>query len=219
MTNTERLLLFDLDGTILYSKDAIFNAINAALEFYGYETFSEEELLRNLRIPLEEKYRERTNSDPSPLMEKFREEYLRTYRETSYLHDGMLKLLERLKDNGVKMAIITLKEGNEAAQVVEEMGLGKYFSAIFGSQNPGYRPKPSPEHALFAIENFSIEKQKCALVGDMRGDILSAKSAGITAIGVAWCLRSPEQLYEAGADHVATEPDELEKILERLDYL
>jgi len=219
MVDTERLLLFDLDGTIIYSKDAIFNAINAALEFYGFEPFSEEELLRNLRIPLKEKYRTRTNADPRPLMEKFREIYLRTYRDTTYIHDGMIPLLKRLKDNGVKMAVITLKEGKEAAQVVEEMGLLKYFSAIFGSQNPEYRIKPSPEHACYAIDKYGIAKENCALVGDMRGDILSAKGAGITPIGVAWCLRNPKQLYEAGAEHVAREPGELEAILERLGFL
>ncbi len=219
MTDTKRLLLLDLDGTIIYSKDAIFNAINAALEFYGFEPFPEEELLRNLRIPLEEKYRMRTNADPTPIMEKFREEYLRTYRETTYIHDGMIPLLKRLKNNRVKMAVITLKEGKEAAQVVEEMGLKKYFSAIFGSQDPEYQIKPSPDHVNYAIDKYGIAKVNCALVGDMRGDILSAKGAGITAIGVAWCLRSPAQLYEAGADHVAREPGELEDILERLDFL
>ena len=57
------------------------------------------------------------------------------------------------------------------------------------------------------------------MVGDMRGHMLSARGAGITAIGVAWCLRSPAQLVEAGADFVATEPEELERILEELGFI
>jgi len=219
MTTADKLLLFDLDGTILYSKDAIFNAINAALICFGHEPFSEDELLRNLRIPLEDKYRMKCGGDPEPLMEKFRSEYLRTYRESTYIHEGMLPLLERLKKNGIRMAVITLKEGREAEQVVREMGLMKFFSAIFGSQNPDYRPKPSPEHVGFALRSLCVDPENCALVGDMRGDIMSAKGVGVTAIGVAWCLRSPEQLVKSGADHVATEPGELEEILEKLGFL
>jgi len=53
----------------------------------------------------------------------------------------------------------------------------------------------------------------------MRGDMMSAKGAGVTAVGVAWCLRSPKQLEESGADHVATEPGELVEILGELGFL
>ena len=219
MTTTRKLLLFDLDGTIIYSKDAIFNAINAALVCYGHEPFSEDELLRNLRIPLEDKYRMKCGGDPEPLMVKFRELYLETYLETTYIHDGMLPLLEKLEEKGTPMALITMKEGKEAEQVVREMGLERFFSAIFGSQNPNYSPKPSPEHVLYALEKLEAEPGNCALVGDMRGDMMSAKGAGVTAIGVAWCLRSPKQLVDSGADHVATEPGELVEILEKLGFL
>lgn len=219
MTSGEKLLLFDLDGTIIYSKDAIFRAINLALEFYGYEGFTEHELIRDLRIPLEEKYRMRTGRDAQPFMEKFREEYLRIYRQTTYIHEGMLALLEKLRDKGITCVIVTLKEGEEARQVVGEMGLGVYFSGIFGSQDPRYRTKPSPEHVRYAIGEFGVDGENCALIGDMRGDIMSAKEAGLTAIGVAWCLRSPDQLIDAGADHVATTPGELEEILVELGFL
>ena len=219
MTGHEKLLLFDLDGTIIYSKNAIFRAINLALEFYGYEGFTEDELIRDLRIPLEEKYRMRTGRDPRPFMEKFREEYLRIYRETTYIHEGMLPLLDKLREKGITCVIVTLKEGAEARQVVEEMGLGNFFAGIFGSQDPRYRTKPSPEHVRYAMGEFKVKAGDCALIGDMRGDIMSAKGAGLTAIGVAWCLRSPDQLIEAGADHVATTTGELEEILVGLGFL
>lgn len=221
MTITDRLLLFDLDGTIIYSKDAIFDAINLALVRYGYEPFTEDELINNLRVPLRDKYRIKIGGedDPEFLMAAFRKEYLRTYRDTTYVHDGMLPVLEKVKEAGTPAAIVTLKEGKEAKQVVHEMGLSSFFTRIYGSQNPAYRVKPSPEHVLYAVREFGADIRKCALVGDMRGDIMSARAAGITAIGVAWCLRSPEQLVEAGADHVATEPGELERILGDLGYI
>ncbi len=217
--SNDRLLLFDLDGTILYSKDAIFGAINLALLRFDLEPFSEDELIRHIRIPLEEKYRQRCGGDPKPLMAAFREEYLRTYRETTYIHRGMLTILDRVHEAPNPAVLVTLKEGAEAEQVVREMGLEKYFQAVYGSQNPAYRTKPSPEHMLYALSEFGVEAEKCAMVGDMRGDMLSARGAGITAIGVAWCLRSPAQLVEAGADFVATEPEELERILEELGFI
>lgn len=219
MKSGNKLLLFDMDGTLIYSKDAIFQAINLSLEGEGFEPFTEEELIRDIRIPLSEKYRKRAGTDPAFLMRRFREEYLRIFRESTYVHDGIVPVLRALKDEEIVCAIVTLKSGEEAEVVLDDTGLVQFFQGIFGSEVPHYRPKPSPEHVLFALAHFGVESENCAMVGDMRSDVVAAKRAGVTAIGVAWSLWSEEKLYGYGADHVAKDPEELERILRSKGFL
>jgi len=219
MVKKDKLILFDLDGTIIYSKDAIFGAINTALEKEGYEPFREEELLVNICTPLEDKFRKRTGGDPEPLMEIFREEYIRIFKDSTYVIPDMIPLLERIRKNGVPCALVTLKREREAQAVLAHMDLGKYFSRIFGGQVPDYSVKPSAEHMKFAMNEYNVEKHQCIMIGDMKSDMVGAKKAGCTAIGITWSLWSEEELYQYGADRVADSPGELGNILRELKFL
>ncbi len=219
MCSNRKVILFDLDGTIIYSKDAIFEAINYPLKKRGHKEFTERELVQNIRIPLKEKYRNKTSEDPEKFFSDFKNHYLKIYKNSTYIFPGMRELLEEVSNSNIDCAIVSLKTDMEVEEVLKGMSISLFFRGIFGSENEEYKPKPSPEHINYAIGRMGGSKKDCIVIGDMKGDIVSAKKAGCPAIGVSWSLRSRDELLSYGADDVADTPEDLRGILIKRGFL
>ena len=209
-----KAILFDLDGTILDTRDLILISMqNAYLQVIGAETLpSDDELLSMVGIPLRDQM-ERLSPEHS---EELFEAYL---AYNAKVQDSMLKgfcgtavTLTALKEFGYRLAVVTSKRHAPALHGLEQTGLAEYFELVLGADNTiEHKPKPGP--LLDAARLMGLEVSECAYVGDSPYDMLSARAAGMYAVGALWGMFTQETLLDAGAEVLISHISELPEVL------
>jgi len=214
-------VIFDLDGTLLDTLADLGNSVNRALVEYGYPANPLEDYRdfvgeggKNLirKAMREDSFR----PEMEPIIERFKEIYDEDYNKETYIYDGIEKLLDWLDENDIQYAVLSNKFHNFTVKIVEEYFPGRRFSAVVGMQ--AAKPiKPDPALVYEILETFKCEKEEVIFIGDTKVDIETAKNAGLFALGVTWGFRDIGELIENGADAIADTPDEIRKIIARVE--
>lgn len=212
----DKVVIFDLDGTLLNTLEDLRDSVNTALEKYGLPTRTLEEVrcfvgngLRNLMIQAVQ------DGELNPIFEElfvFFRDYYRTHCNIKTApYEGILELMEELKKRNVKMAIVS----NKVDAGVKELNEKHFanFTEVAIGEREGISRKPAPDSVNEVIKIFGVEKSQVLYVGDSDVDILTAKNAGVRCISVTWGFRDEEFLLNHGAEVLITRP------LELLEYL
>jgi phosphoglycolate phosphatase len=120
-------------------------------------------------------------------------------------------MLDKLKSNGVKLAVVTNKNEEAVELIVEKLFAG-YFEIVIGNSDK-VRQKPDPSSVLYIIEKLGAEKKNTYYIGDAYTDIYTAKNAEVKGIGVLWGFRTYDELNNAGADFIVKKPEEIISII------
>ena len=207
--------IFDLDGTLYFTLDSIRYFLNKTLVNYGIEPITSEECrifvgngARNL---LERCLDSRSVTDRSNF-EVMYKEYTEDYdANATYLtvpYDGIVELLDGLKELGVKLAVLSNKPDPTTKRAVAELSPGT-FDVVYGART-GVALKPDPEAVTGILAELGVSASETVFIGDTGTDITTGKNFGARAtVGVAWGYRSKEELARAGADFVADTPREI----------
>jgi len=126
-------------------------------------------------------------------------------------YPGILDLLGRLKNAGVKTAVVSNK-----FDAAVKMLTKKYFGSLIGAavgESEDLPRKPAPEMIFKALELLGVGSDTAVLVGDSDIDVLTAANAGIGCIAVTWGFRGREDLVRAGAAALADSPEQLPELL------
>lgn len=211
MINT---LLFDFDGTLADTIDAIRSGINLTMSALGYPTKTREEVLAAINHGARTLVRnclpesERGDEDRvSAALAVFHGHYATTFRETDHLYDGIEEVLRELSKRGYTIAVFSNKPDEFLTELVDDLVPGGICKIARG-QRPGVKAKPDRDVSLALCRELGVAPENCALVGDSHIDMQTAKNADFLAVGVSWGYR-PEVLREEGADHVVDRPEEL----------
>ncbi len=211
--------IFDLDGTLADSLESLAYCTNLALKAVGlkpnpvymYKKFAGDgakAMVQRSLIAAGDKNLE--------FFDKAINIHKKTYEKFSMYNvevfDGIKELLEQLKKNGIKIAVLTNKPHNRAIDVVTELFGENYFDIILG-QSDDYERKPSPQGALIIAEKFSIYPSECIYLGDTNTDMKTGKSAGMYTVGVTWGFRDIQELIDNNADFIIDKPMDLLKLL------
>jgi pyrophosphatase PpaX len=198
IVTTARLpvVLFDLDGTVVDSGAIILASMrHATREVLGRE-YADEELLQAVGGPGLE-------SQMAALAPERVDELVRVYRaHNEPLHGeleacaGIEDALERLKEEGRRLGIVTAKRRATAELAFRHVPLGHLFETVVGGDETE-RHKPHPEPLLLAAERLGAAPQECAYVGDSPFDVRAAKAAGMWAVAVTWGRIHDRSLLEA----------------------
>jgi phosphoglycolate phosphatase-like HAD superfamily hydrolase len=207
-------VLFDMDGTLIYSKGVIGKCLNLTLEHFGYAPFEDKELRKLIGVPLSSALSLKT-AEWQPLVEHYRKLYLDTYLNGTFVMEGMLPILDILKKEGKKIGIVTLKSKPVAEIVLKGLKLDRYIDAVDGDDDIS-ELKPSPFQINRICKSLDVESVQCVMVGDTSMDIAAGKNANCRTIGVLWGAMSMDLLVEAEADFIARSPKELEVVLKNL---
>ncbi len=205
-------IVFDLDGTLTDTLVDLKNAVNHAMRAFGFPERSVDEVrsfvgngvrrLIYLSVP------EGTSDDVSEECLNSFKEY---YREHSCVetkpYDGIIDMLSALKRKGIKIAVVTNKMQEAAADITKFFFDGLVDATV--GQVDGVAQKPQPDGVVFALKKLGVSKEKAVYAGDSEVDCQTAKNAGIPCIGVTWGFRSREVLEENGADVVIDSPEEI----------
>lgn len=207
-------VLFDLDGTLIHSKGVIGNCINETLVQFGLPPFEKNELHDLVGVPLAKALSKRT-SDTKPLIDYFRKLYISSYKEGTWVYNGIKSILVDLKKKEKKIGVVTLKATHVAKEVLKGLKLLEYVDAVEGDDDIS-QLKPSPDQINKICAKLEVSPTQAVMVGDTSMDIKAGKNAGCITIGVLWGAMSMDCLVEAEVDYLARNPEELNEILNKI---
>ncbi len=209
-------IIFDLDGTLLYSLGDLHTSTNYALKACGYPERTLEEVRQFVGNGVALLIR---RAVPQGVSEEafqhcfsiFKEHYAAHCLDTTRPYDGIMPLLEALKVRGVKTAIVSNKMQPAVSELNDRFFKGLIHVAI--GETPDVKRKPAPDMVLKAMAALHADKASTIYVGDSDVDILTAKNSGLPCISVLWGFRSRPFLLEHGATTLISNPSEILSLL------
>ncbi len=207
-----KAVIFDLDGTLLDTLHDLADSVNLILALHGMPARTIDEIRSFIGngIPTLIKRSVPSDTEKNELVVCI-DEMQKYYKEHSDIktkpYDGINELLERLKNEGVLTAVVTNK-AEESAKILCARKFGDVFSVVIGD-NGKDSLKPAPDNVFRAMEHLNIKKDEVLYVGDSDVDMITARNAGLTSVGVDWGFRDAETLKSNGADHIIYSPLEL----------
>ena len=188
MKKQYKYLLFDLDGTLTDPKEGITRCVQYALQSFGIEVKSLDELICFIGPPLRESFQNfygMSEADAEKAVEKYRERFSAVGKFENSVLPGIIPMLKKLKEAGKIMALSTSKPWVFAELILKKYELDSYFSVVVGSELDGTRDEKQ-EVILETLKRLGLEKgsKEAVMIGDRRHDILGAKKCGLDGIGV-----------------------------------
>lgn len=215
-----KLIIFDLDGTLLDTVDDITNSVNFALNQFNYPTHSRADIrsfigngltkLIERSLPVDQR-----NSDYiSMVRHEFMKHYALHSETLTKPYDGINELLENLQNKGYKLAIASNKVHIATQNLAKKYFGSIHFCDVFG-QRDGKPAKPHPDILNEIILHSGISKSEVLYVGDSGVDAVTAQNANVDFVGVLWGFRPKRELEEHGASCFISQADELLQIINR----
>lgn len=205
-------VIFDLDGTLLNTLDDLAASTNAALEMHGMLQRTIEEVrcfvgngvAKLIARAVPEDTDEATTD---AVLADFVAHYALHNRDHTAPYDGIMQMIEELRRQGVRCAVVSNKIEPAAIALCREY-FGDLIEAAIGDA-PERPRKPDPTGVYEAIKQMDVSKEACVYVGDSDVDIETGHRAGMRSIGVTWGFRGEDVLRAAGADAICHTAQEL----------
>jgi len=212
----KKVIIFDLDGTLLDTLEDIAISVNYVLSKYGKEPIEVEKyryLVGNGALKLiQDVLPQESEESIKDALSIFEKHYATQYDKNTKLYDGIAKLLTFLQKRGVKMAILSNKPDSFTKLCALKYLRNWKFEAVYGIRD-GVPRKPDPAGAFEIMKELHVESKECLYMGDTKTDMITAKSADIDSIGVLWGFREKEELEQNGAKYIATSPADAIKLI------
>jgi phosphoglycolate phosphatase len=211
-----KLLIFDLDGTLIDSKLDLAHAVNATRAHLNLEPLPHElifsyvgkgapVLVRRSLGP------EATEDQVQQALEFFLAYYREHMLDYTTLYPGVTKTLDALLTDGKRMAVLTNKPVRISKAIIEGLGLSKHFFQIYGG-NSFEQKKPHPKGIEVLLSESGIDAANAMMVGDSAVDVQTARNAGIKACGVTYGFQ-PETLAAEPPDYLIDRFEQLPSVL------
>jgi phosphoglycolate phosphatase len=213
-----RLFLFDLDGTLVDSRDDIAYSLNAALVRLNLPPLPPPKIGdfvgEGVQKLIQRALREVTGAEPAGEQARvaaqyYLEEYNAHLLDSTHLYEGVRAALSRLP--WALFAVVTNKPERFSRRILDGLGIGERFCAIVGGDSIPQR-KPDPAPLRDAMSRCRVPAAESVMVGDSAVDVYAGKAAGIFTCGVTGGFRSRAELESAGCDLI------LSSLLELPDY-
>lgn len=213
-TSRKKLVIFDLDGTLINSVADLGQATNHALQLHGfpmhdlskYNYFVGNGVTKLIERALPEQFRDEATIEK--VKSGFLDYYMRHKTDLTRPYDGIPELLHALQEKGVKIAVASNKFIAGTQALVKGFFPDIDFCAVLG-QREGVPIKPDPYIANEAMQLAGVGRGDCLYVGDTATDMQTASNAGLESVGVSWGFRPVSELKDAGAAHIIDKPAEL----------
>lgn len=209
-------VVFDLDGTLLNTLEDLAESVNYALGEAGMPLRTLEETRRSvgngvLRLMELSVPGGKDNPRFEETFDAFRSHYSAHCNDKTGVYPGIMELLEKLKDSGYRMAIVSNKY-YDAVQELRKLYFEMYIDVAIGERE-GIRKKPAPDTVLAALRALGSKKERSVYVGDSEVDIATANAAGMDCIAVGWGFRTVEEQKKAGGKLFAAGHSDILRIL------
>ena len=209
-----RLVIFDLDGTLLNTLQDLAECTNVVLRRHGflehhedaYRYFVGNGIPTLIERALPDSFR--TPEIIAQVLEDFMPYYNLHKADKTAPYTGIVELLETLQQRNIAIAVASNKTHSAMAPLLAHYFPTIKFAAFFGNR-PQIPIKPHPQVVEDVLAQTGISKLETLYVGDTAVDMETAANAGLRKIGVLWGFREREELVSAGADILIEKPDEI----------
>lgn len=212
----KKIFIFDMDGTLLNTLEDLMISTNYALSQFDYPTHTIEEIRFFVGNGVA-KLIERAipdglnNSNYEKCLEIFKKHYAKNMYNHTSAYVGIPELLKKLKDKGVKTAVVS----NKFDLAVKELS-NKYFGdlidiAIGENEQAGIKKKPAPDTVFEVLNLMNLKSEDAIYIGDSDVDIMTAKNSNMPCISVTWGFRDREFLIKNDATIIVDKPEEILK--------
>lgn len=208
-----KLIIFDLDGTLLNTLEDLKISANYALEKYNLNKISLEDTrnfigngIRNLLIQASN-----NNENIDAIVKIFKEYYSLHYNDFTTKYYEIDKVLIELKNRGYILGVLTNKVEDIAVKLIEEHFNG-IFDFVYGEADNRLK-KPDPTFLLEIINNYNLNTRDVLYIGDSDVDVKTTINANITGLFVAYGYRDKNKLISL-SDNLIDFPIEILKFLE-----
>lgn len=210
-----KAVIFDLDGTLIYTLKGLSYSCNMALEKMGLppiktNTYKNligcgadklmEDMLRTVKHKAEKE-------DITQLKEYFNQSYRENLFYKTKPYYGIDKMLDNLKVQGLKLAVFSNKPDEHTQRLISKL-LPDRFDAVRGKREDTPR-KPDPTGALYIAKELHVKPEDCLYIGDSGIDMQTAQNAGMLPMGVLWGFRERKELLSNGARFLADKPEDI----------
>ena len=197
-------ILFDLDGTLIDSTEAILESFYTALEKNNCKKIDQESIKKLIGYPLDVMFREVGVDEAlvSKCVKDYKAHYKVVSKEKTYLLPYARESIA-LASKIARLGVVTTKTGRYSKDLLEHFGVMEFFEVLIGREDVT-KPKPDPEPIYKALAAMGIkEKKDVWMIGDTKLDLECAKAAGVEAIGVLSGYGTKKQLQKYGYSVVA----------------
>jgi HAD superfamily hydrolase (TIGR01509 family) len=204
-------IIFDIDGTLTYTNQLIFDSFNHIAEKYLGRKFSDKEIIA-LFGPTEDVILKQLCKENFELAKHDYYKYYRENHSIAQLYDGIRELIIDLKKNSVLLSIFTGKGRTSSLITLDELGLTDFFDMIVTGDDVENH-KPSPEGIIKFLYTYNLKPSEVLMIGDAPSDIIAAREAGVHIASAVWDSYSEEKVKELNPENIFHSVEELRNFI------
>jgi phosphoglycolate phosphatase len=184
-----KLLIFDLDGTLIDSLPDLTDATNHMRYSFRLAPLSPEEVRKlvgqGARSLVARALPSATPQQVEDGLSIFLDYNLAHIADKTRLYPGVTETLQELERLGIQLCVLSNKNVALCREVLTRLGIAQYFPTVFGADSLPYR-KPAPEPVLALLKEFGVGTRECVMVGDSINDIAAGEGAGVVTVGCSY---------------------------------
>lgn len=192
-----KAVLFDFDYTLADSSLGIVTCFQQVLKRHGYTDVADETIKRTIGKTLEDSFSILTETTDAEQLEAWRKEYVKEANThmtvNTFIFPDTLPVLKHLKENGIKVGIISTKYRYRILEFFEKYLSPEWFDVIIGGEDVT-RHKPDPQGVKIALEKLGLSPSQTLYVGDSVVDAETAVNAGTSFVGVTTGMTCAKEL-------------------------
>lgn len=218
----KKLIIFDLDGTLLNTIADLAQSTNYALQTLGFPTHPESAYHLMVGNGINKLFEralpegEKTEENVLRVRQEFIPHYDQHNADKSRPYPGIPELLEGLQKQGIQLAVASNKYQAATTKLISHYFPHIHFVAVFG-QRDGIQVKPDPTIVHDILDRTQVSKEEVLYVGDSGVDMQTAANAGVTACGVTWGFRPRTELEMFHPEYIVDQADAITEIAARRD--
>ncbi|MCV6608856.1 MAG: HAD family hydrolase [Campylobacterales bacterium] len=207
------IMLFDLDGTVIDSTEAILESFHYAFDKHNLPSKKNEEITSLIGYPLTDMFTRLgvTNKiENKEIVLSYKKNYRKVHREKTFLIPQAKEAIELASKHG-RLGVVTTKTGTYSQELLEHLKIMDYFETLIGFEHVK-KLKPHPEPILTALKNMNHKNEEVWMIGDTKMDLIAASSAKINGFGVTTGYGTEESLRK----HTLNIEENLLRVVEKI---
>lgn len=208
-----KLIVFDLDGTLLDTIYDLHEAMNYVLKKYNYRLITLDMAKQNIgtgiRNFIKKSINDESNNNIDNMFNDFMDYYSKNYNNKTKLYDGIYDIVYNLKKDGYILGVIS----NKRYEILNNL-VNDYFKDLFSfviGDGSGFKKKPDNESILYIINRYNINKEELLYIGDSDTDIITINNSGCMGLIVSYGYRKYEELIKYNIKNISKNTTELKE--------
>ena len=216
MDRKYKLVIFDMDGTILNTLVDLNNALNYTLDKMGYPQCSIEDTRmyvgNGILKTITRAFPKDTSIGIIEMAHKIFTDYYRDHcNDNTAPYEGINLMIKELRKKGILTAVVSNKADYAVGILCEKMFDGLFD--LYVGEKEGVKRKPAPDMVDIVLRELKISREEAVYIGDSDVDFDTAKNSGLDFIGVSWGFRGRDFLAKCGAETIIDNPFELTELV------